>query len=51
MNRFKIYRRTLDDGITRLFSGKRVNKHNIKIKTYGTLDELNIWIETIRNLQ
>ena len=51
MNRFKIYKRTGDDGTTRLFSGKRVNKQNVRIKTYGTLDELNIWIGMIINLE
>lgn len=36
-----IYTRTGDKGETSLFSGKRVKKNNIRIETYGTLDELN----------
>ena len=47
----KIYTKKGDDGTTRLFSGKRVNKHNIRIKTCGTLDELNVWIGMIRNFE
>ena len=51
MTRLKIYTRTGDDGTTGLFYGKRVNKHNLRIKTYGTLDELNVWIAMIRNFK
>jgi cob(I)alamin adenosyltransferase len=47
----KIYTKKGDDGTTRLFSGKKVNKHNIRIKTCGTLDELNVWIGMIRNFE
>ena len=47
----KIYTKKGDDGTTRLFSGKRVNKHNIRIKTCGNLDELNVWIGMIRNFE
>ena len=47
----KIYTKKGDDGTTRLFSGKRVYKHNIRIKTCGTLDELNVWIGMIRNFE
>lgn len=45
----KVYTKTGDDGTTSLFSGKRVPKHNIRIKTYGTVDELNSWIGLIRD--
>ena len=47
----KIYTKKGDDGTTGLFSGKRVNKHNIRIKTCGNLDELNVWIGMIRNFK
>jgi cob(I)alamin adenosyltransferase len=47
----KIYTKKGDDGTTRLFSGKKVNKDNIRIKTWGTLDELNVWIGMIRNFE
>lgn len=45
----KVYTKTGDDGTTSLFSGKRVPKHNIRIKTYGSIDELNCWIGLIRD--
>ena len=45
----KVYTRTGDDGTTSLFSGKRVPKHDIRIKAYGTIDELNSWIGAIRD--
>lgn len=45
----KVYTKTGDDGTTSLFSGKRVPKHDIRIKTYGTIDELNSWIGLIRD--
>lgn len=51
MTRFKIYTKTGDDGTTGLLSGRRVDKHNIRIKTYGTIDELNVWIGMIRNFE
>lgn len=36
-----IYTRTGDKGKTSLFSGKRVSKTNVRVETYGTIDELN----------
>jgi cob(I)alamin adenosyltransferase len=36
-----IYTRTGDRGKTSLFSGKRVWKHDARVATYGTIDELN----------
>lgn len=45
----KVYTRTGDDGTTSLFSGKRVPKHNLRIKAYGTVDELNSWMGIIRD--
>lgn len=36
-----IYTKTGDRGKTSLFSGKRVFKDDIRVETYGTLDELN----------
>jgi len=37
----KIYTKTGDKGQTSLFDGTRVVKNNIRVETYGTVDELN----------
>lgn len=46
----KIYTKTGDKGTTSLFGGSRVPKHNIRIESYGTIDELNSYIGLIRDL-
>lgn len=45
----KIYTKTGDQGTTGLFGGKRVSKSNIRINSYGTVDELNSWIGLLRD--
>lgn len=40
----KIYTKTGDKGTTKLSDGKTVPKFDIRIKTYGTVDELNAHI-------
>jgi cob(I)alamin adenosyltransferase len=45
----KIYTRTGDLGLTSLFGGKRVSKADLRIDTYGTVDELNSWIGLLRD--
>lgn len=45
----KIYTKTGDAGITALFGGKRVSKSNLRIESYGTVDELNSWIGLVRD--
>ena len=45
----KIYTKTGDEGITSLFGGKRVSKSELRIDTYGTVDELNSWIGVLRD--
>jgi cob(I)alamin adenosyltransferase len=41
---FKIYTKTGDGGATSLIGGTKVPKNDIRIETYGTVDELNSWI-------
>jgi cob(I)alamin adenosyltransferase len=45
----KIYTKTGDTGTTSLFGGKRVLKSDLRIDTYGTVDELNSWIGVLRD--
>ncbi|POR30596.1 ATP:cob(I)alamin adenosyltransferase [Flavobacterium columnare] len=45
----KVYTKTGDKGTTALFGGTRVPKHNIRIESYGTVDELNSYIGLIRD--
>ncbi len=45
----KIYTKTGDKGTTSLLSGRRVNKNNLRIEAYGTIDELNSWVGVIRD--
>jgi cob(I)alamin adenosyltransferase len=45
----KIYTKTGDQGTTALFGGKRVSKADLRIETYGTVDELNAWIGVLRD--
>lgn len=45
----KIYTKTGDQGSTSLFGGKRVSKADLRIDTYGTVDELNSWVGVLRD--
>ena len=45
----KIYTKTGDNGTTSLFGGKRVSKADLRIDTYGTVDELNSFIGLVRD--
>lgn len=40
----KIYTKTGDGGNTSLIGGTKVPKNDVRIETYGTVDELNSWI-------
>ena len=40
----KIYTKTGDKGETALFDGTRLSKDDIRIESYGTVDELNSFI-------
>ena len=44
----RIYTRTGDDGTTGLVSGPRRPKHNLRIETFGTVDEVNACIGLAR---
>jgi cob(I)alamin adenosyltransferase len=45
----KIYTKTGDAGTTSLVGGTRISKADLKIETYGTVDELNSWIGLVRD--
>lgn len=45
----KIYTKTGDQGTTSLFGGKRVSKADLRIDSYGTVDELNAYIGMLRD--
>ena len=49
MPSMKIYTRTGDGGTTALFGGKRVSKSELRIETYGTVDELNSHLGLLRD--
>ena len=40
----KIYTKTGDKGKTSLIGGTKISKSDLRIETYGTIDELNSWI-------
>src|SRR6476661_8364937 len=40
----KIYTKTGDNGNTSLLGGTKVPKNDLRIETYGTVDELNSWL-------
>jgi cob(I)alamin adenosyltransferase len=44
----KIYTRTGDAGKTGLFGGARVDKDDLRVEAYGTIDELNACLGTAR---
>lgn len=46
-----VYTRTGDEGETDLMNGERVAKTNIRIEAYGTVDELNSCIGTVRPVE
>ncbi|MBL7543712.1 MAG: cob(I)yrinic acid a,c-diamide adenosyltransferase [Bdellovibrionaceae bacterium] len=44
----KIYTRTGDKGTTRLVDGSCVEKFNLRVEAYGTVDELNSYLGVVR---
>ena len=49
-NKVKIYTKTGDDGTTGLVGGSRVNKDDIRLEAYGTVDELNAVLGFLRSM-
>ena len=45
----KIYTKKGDKGETSLLGGSKVNKDNIRLEAYGTVDELNAFIGHIHD--
>ena len=43
----KIYTKFGDRGKTRLYGGETVSKTHLRIEAYGTIDELNSWIDLV----
>ncbi|MDG5798867.1 cob(I)yrinic acid a,c-diamide adenosyltransferase [Marinilabiliaceae bacterium ANBcel2] len=46
-----VYTKTGDKGTTSLLGGTRVNKDNIRLEAYGTVDELNSYVGLIRSFK
>jgi len=44
----KVYTRTGDKGLTRLVGGQKVRKDDVRIESYGTVDELNTVVGLVR---
>ena len=44
----KVYTRTGDKGTTRLVGGQKVRKDDLRIESYGTVDELNTVVGLVR---
>ncbi|PAB59216.1 cob(I)yrinic acid a,c-diamide adenosyltransferase [Anaeromicrobium sediminis] len=45
----KIYTKTGDKGQTSSYDNKRIGKNNIRVESYGTIDELNSFLGLSRN--
>lgn len=44
-----VYTKTGDKGQTSLFDNKRVDKDDLRVESYGTIDELNSWLGLSKN--
>ena len=47
--RYKIYTKLGDKGKTSIIGENKIDKHDIRIEAYGTIDELNSYIGLIRS--
>lgn len=43
-----VYTKTGDKGLTSLYTGERVPKNSLRVKTYGTIDEVNSAFAMVR---
>lgn len=43
-----VYTKTGDNGLTSLYTGERVPKNSLRVKTYGTIDEVNSALAMVR---
>ena len=46
----KVYTRTGDRGQTSLYTGERVSKGSHRVETYGTIDEVDSFLGSARDL-
>lgn len=46
----KVYTKTGDKGMTRLAGGQEISKGDLRIESYGTVDELNAWLGIVAEL-
>lgn len=49
-SKFKIYTRSGDQGMTSLIGGKRVNKSDLQVEAYGSIDEAKSYIALLMDL-
>ena len=47
----KVYTKNGDKGMTSLIGGKKIEKDDIRVEAYGTVDELNSYKEALRKIQ
>ncbi len=45
----KIYTKSGDTGMTSLYGGKRISKSDLRIASYGSVDELNAYLGLLRD--
>ena len=43
------YTKTGDEGDTALFGGQRLSKDDVRIEAYGTIDELNAYVQEMKD--
>ena len=47
--KIKLYTKTGDSGETRLFGGDKISKDNLRVSSYGEIDELNSLLGVVRS--